>query len=110
MENRVSQFVSINEKKGIPDNPLVSIILPSLRPSQLAQCLASIERYTVGIDYEVVVVSPFDIEPHSNVVHVRGLGLKVFTKQLPVDTKSLTVENKRGWHRVKKNNRTGKES
>lgn len=51
--------------------PLISVILPSLRPSQLAQCLASIHRYTVGIDYEVVVVSPFDIEPHPNVVHVK---------------------------------------
>lgn len=53
------------------DKPLVSIIVPSLRPSQLAPCLASIHRYTVGIDYEVVVVSPFDIEPHPNVVHVK---------------------------------------
>lgn len=51
--------------------PLVSIVLPSLRPSQLAQCLASIHHYTVGIDYEVVVVSPFDIETHPNVVHVK---------------------------------------
>ena len=53
------------------NKPLVSIILPSLRPSELAECLASIHRYTVGIDYEVVVVSPFDIEPHPNVVHVK---------------------------------------
>jgi len=53
------------------NKPLVSIVLPSLRPSQLAQCLASIHHYTVGIDYEVVVVSPFDIEPHPNVVHVK---------------------------------------
>lgn len=51
--------------------PLVSIVLPSLRPSQLARCLASIERYTEGIDYEVVMVSPFDIEPHPTVVHVK---------------------------------------
>jgi len=53
------------------DKPLVSVILPSLRPFQLAQCLASIERHTGDIDYEVVVVSPFDIEPHPNVVHVK---------------------------------------
>lgn len=53
------------------DKPLLSIILPSLRPSQLAQCLASIERYTRDTDYEVVVVSPFDIDPHPNVVHVK---------------------------------------
>lgn len=51
--------------------PGVSIILPSLRPFQLAQCLASIERYTVDIDYEVVVVSPFDIDPNPNIVHVK---------------------------------------
>jgi len=53
------------------DKPVLSIILPSLRPSQLAQCLASIERYTGDIDYEVVVVSPFDIDPHPNVVYVK---------------------------------------
>ena len=51
--------------------PLISIILPSLRRSELTQCLASIERYTRGIDHEVVVVSPFDVEPHPNVVHVK---------------------------------------
>ncbi len=56
------------------DKPLTSIILPSLRPSQLARCLASIERYTETIDYEVVVISPFDIEPHPNVVHVKETG------------------------------------
>lgn len=52
-------------------NPVVSVILPSLRLSQLVQCLTSIERYTVDINYEVVVVSPFDIEPRPNVVHVK---------------------------------------
>ncbi len=51
--------------------PVVSIILPSLRPSQLTQCLGSIERYTRGVGYEVVVVSPFDIESHPNVAHVK---------------------------------------
>lgn len=51
--------------------PLISVIVPSLRPSQIVRCLASIERYTGDIDYEVVVVSPFDIQPHPNVVHVK---------------------------------------
>ncbi|MFC1921603.1 glycosyltransferase family 2 protein, partial [Chloroflexota bacterium] len=53
------------------NKPLVSIVLPSLRPIQLAECLASIHRYTVGIDYEVVVISPFNIDPHPNVVYVK---------------------------------------
>lgn len=50
---------------------LVSMIIPSLRTAQLAQCLASIERYTAGIDYEVVVISPFDIEPRPHVFHIK---------------------------------------
>lgn len=54
--------------------PIVSIILPSLRPFHLAQCLKSIERYTAGIEYDVVVISPFDIKPHPNVVHVKEAG------------------------------------
>lgn len=53
------------------DKPLVSIILASIRPHQLARCLASIERYTGDVDYEVVVISPFDIERHPNVTHVK---------------------------------------
>ncbi len=35
------------------DKPVVSVILPSLCPPQLARCLASIERYSQGIDHEV---------------------------------------------------------
>ena len=43
MENRVSQFVSINEKKGIPDNPLVSIITPVLNGIKyLEACIQSV--------------------------------------------------------------------
>ncbi|MBI4232794.1 glycosyltransferase [Candidatus Peregrinibacteria bacterium] len=53
------------------DKPAVSIILPSLRLAQLKQCLASIKSYTVGITCEVIVISPFDIEPYPNVVHVK---------------------------------------
>ena len=50
---------------------LISVIIPSLRPLQLRQCLASIERYTADIEYEVIVVSPFDIDMSQNVVHVK---------------------------------------
>jgi len=53
------------------NTPVISIILPSLRPAQLKLCLASIERYTEGIAYEVVVISPFDMEPNPKVVHVK---------------------------------------
>ncbi|MBA7591632.1 hypothetical protein ES708_33792 [subsurface metagenome] len=52
--------------------PIVaSIILPSLRPERLEECLQSIDQYTAGIDYEVIVVSPFDVKPHPNVVHIK---------------------------------------
>jgi len=49
----------------------VSIIIASLRPNELKQCLESIHQCSAGIDYEVVVISPFDIEPHPRVVHIR---------------------------------------
>lgn len=49
----------------------VSIIIASLRPNELKRCLDSIYGCSEGIDYEVVVVSPFDIEPHPRVVHVK---------------------------------------
>lgn len=53
------------------NEPLYTIMIPSLRPSQLTECLASIECYRESIDYEVIVISPFDIEPHPNVVHMK---------------------------------------
>jgi glycosyltransferase involved in cell wall biosynthesis len=40
--------------------PTFSIVLPTLRPKLLALTLHSIHRNSVGHDYEVVVVSPFD--------------------------------------------------
>jgi len=43
MENKVSQFVSANEKKGTPDNPLVSIITPVLNGIKyLEACIESV--------------------------------------------------------------------
>lgn len=43
MENRVSQLVSIDEKKGTPDNPLVGIITPVLnRIKYLEACIQSV--------------------------------------------------------------------
>lgn len=62
--------------------PLISIVLGSIRPSQLAQCLASIGRYTRDIDYEVVVISPFDFEPPPNVVHVKEVEPKGYYKAI----------------------------
>lgn len=62
------------------NKPLISVILGSIRPSQLAQCLASIHNYTKDIDYEVVIVSPFDIEPHPNVVHIKEVEPKGYYK------------------------------
>lgn len=44
--------------------PTFSIILPTLRPKLLACTLHSIERNSVGHDYEVVVVSPFEVSGH----------------------------------------------
>jgi len=43
IENKPSQFVSINEKKGTPDNPLVSIISPVLNGIKyLEACIQSV--------------------------------------------------------------------
>jgi len=43
MENKASQFVSINEKKGTPDNPLVSIITPALNGIKYLEiCIQSV--------------------------------------------------------------------
>lgn len=50
---------------------VASIIITSLRPERLEECLQSIDQYTAGIDYEVILVSPFDVKPHPNVVHIR---------------------------------------
>jgi hypothetical protein len=40
----------------------VSITLPSLFPTLLGKCLTHIRATVTGIDYEVVVVSPFEVE------------------------------------------------
>ena len=48
----------------------VSITLPSLFPDLLARALAAIEAAIGGIEYEIVVVSPFEVR-HANVVWVR---------------------------------------
>jgi GT2 family glycosyltransferase len=53
------------------DKPLISIILATMRPSQLVACLASIHRYTADVNYEVVVISPYQIDAHPNVFHVK---------------------------------------
>ncbi len=43
MENRASQFISINEKKGTPDNPLVNIITPVFNGIKyLEMCIQSV--------------------------------------------------------------------
>ena len=49
----------------------VSIVIASIRRLQLDHCLESIRRHTQGINYEIVVVSPFDIEADSRLVHIR---------------------------------------
>ncbi|MDO8568157.1 MAG: radical SAM protein [Dehalococcoidales bacterium] len=56
---------------GLKDAPLLSIILPSLRSVQLAQCLDSIKHYTQGIAYEVIVISPLDFGPQPDVVFIK---------------------------------------
>jgi len=50
---------------------VVSIVIGSVRHHQTVKCLESIHRYTKDIPYEVVLIAPFDIEPHPNVVYVR---------------------------------------
>lgn len=50
---------------------LVSIIVPSLRPELAEGCINSIHKNAGDLDYEIVVVSPFDVEPHEKVVHVK---------------------------------------
>lgn len=51
--------------------PVISVLIASLRPELLKKCLASIHGASQGVDYEVVVVCPFDIPPHDRVVHVK---------------------------------------
>jgi GT2 family glycosyltransferase len=43
-------------------NPVVSIIIPAMRADKLKLCLGSILNACQAVDYEVVVVSPFDQE------------------------------------------------
>lgn len=40
----------------------LSITLPSLFPDLLAEALAALRRHTVGVDYEVLAVSPFRVD------------------------------------------------
>lgn len=37
----------------------LSIIIPSLRPQELAGCIKSIQNFTEDIDFEIIVISPF---------------------------------------------------
>ncbi len=47
----------------------VSILLPSLRPDAASRAITEFARTSPGVAYEIVVVSPFDIDGH-NVVHI----------------------------------------
>ncbi len=53
------------------NNHLVSILIGSIRPRLLNICLESIRRHTSDIDYEVVIVSPFEIEANPKMVHIK---------------------------------------
>lgn len=55
---------------------LISIVIGSIRPLQLTSCLDSIHCCTGDINYEVVVVSPFEVPQHPKVVHVREKELR----------------------------------
>lgn len=62
----------------------ISIIVPSLRPEMMENCVKSIHNNAKGLDYEVIVISPFDISSHPNVVHItedkpEGTGKAVYT-------------------------------
>lgn len=50
--------------------PLVSIIIPSLRPDELEACLSSIDRFTKDLDYETLVITTFGIKDHPNTIRV----------------------------------------
>jgi MoaA/NifB/PqqE/SkfB family radical SAM enzyme len=52
------------EREGDPsqtNGPSLSILIPSLREAQLKRCLERIEAHTKDVDYEVVVISPFEV-------------------------------------------------
>jgi GT2 family glycosyltransferase len=49
----------------------LSIIIPTLRREEMRRCLASIEKYTADIRYEVLIIAPFDWPDQSDVVLVR---------------------------------------
>lgn len=61
------------------------MLLPSLRPMQAKECIGSIHNYSKSLDYyEIIVVSPFDIPYHPNVVHIKenkseGVGKAIAT-------------------------------
>ena len=50
--------------------PLVSIIIPSVRPDELEACLNSIDKFTEGFDYEVLAITTFKIKNHPNTIRV----------------------------------------
>ena len=49
---------------------LVSIIIPSIRPQEIEACLSSIDEYTEGFDYEVLVTAAFEIKKHLNTTRI----------------------------------------
>ena len=50
--------------------PEISIVIPSLRPDKVEKALERVHRYSGGVEYEVLVVSPQQPSAHERVVHL----------------------------------------
>ena len=54
----------------VSHSPELSVVIPSIRPTTLKNCLERVEKYSKGVDYELIIVSAFEPPKMARVRHV----------------------------------------